>query len=126
MGAVQHPQLADDRAAGFLLHPEANRMSAERFRVATPEPERETTHAAPVHVTYTRQPGDVWDATAECDDLEVVGFPMLACPDLEAARACAWTLLRQIQPPRPVAEHVAGEDVAEHAAGWALRGGTTI
>lgn len=100
-------------------------MSAERHRVATPEPVLETTHLPPFLITYTRREYG-WDADGQCEGAVIRGFPVIAAPDLEAARACAWTLLRGIRPSRPVAEHAAGEDVAEHAAGWALRGGTTL
>jgi len=99
-------------------------VSAERFRVGTPEPVLETTHLPPVMVTYTRH-GDLWDADCQVDGATLPGFPVLAARDLEAVRACAWTVLRRLRPSRPVAEHIAGEDISTHAAGWMLRGGTT-
>jgi hypothetical protein len=101
-------------------------MSAERFRVGTPEPVLETTHLPPVLVTYTRYGDDWWDADAKVEGETVTGFPVTAVSDLEAVRACAWTLLRALRPVRPVAEHIAGGNVAVHAAKWALRGGTTL
>lgn len=101
-------------------------MSAERHRIGTPEPVLETTHLPPAMVTYTRHDGDLWDADATVEGETVRGFPVLAVRDLEAVRACAWTMLRTLGPSRPVAEHIAGEDIAPHASGWALRGGTTL
>lgn len=98
-------------------------MTAERYRIGTPEPVLETTHLPPVLITYTED-GQGWTATYQCAD-PVIGFPCRAA-DLKAVRACTWTLLRQLKPSRPVAEHVAAGDLASHAVEWELRGGTTL
>lgn len=98
-------------------------MTAERYRIGTPEPVLESTHLPPVLITYTED-GQGWTATCQCAD-PVIGFPCRAA-DLKALRACTWTLLRQLKPSRPVAEHVAAGDLASHAVEWELRGGTTL
>lgn len=76
----------------------------------------------PVMVTYRRDHA-YWDS--ECPD--VPGFPVHGLLSLDEARTCAWTLLRRITPPRPVAEHVTGdgEELASYAAGWNIKGGTS-
>jgi hypothetical protein len=88
------------------------------------EPEDGHHAAVPVlKVTY-RRAGAYWDAEAE----EVPGLPARGFLSLDAARSCAWTLLRKVVPPRPVAEHVTGEgeSLQNYAAGWNVKGGTTL
>ena len=82
-------------------------------------------HAAVPHLSVTyRRAGDSWDAGCE----DVPGFPVLACQSLDEVRTVAWALLRKVVPPRPVAEHVTGEgeSLENYAAGWNVKGGTTL